>query len=124
MCRLKNFAALLALLLFFIPLSFAGENFIDLDGDGINDNFEDIDNNRIPDRFENKASASSDSFTGFSSTGATDGINSLTKSQRYQINFNRISYLNQNRSDFDREFNTRLGGASSGGGSCAGGLCF
>lgn len=114
----------LLILLLFSPFVFAGEIFKDLDGDGINDEFQDINNNTIPDKFENNQQTPSNDFTGFSSTGAIDDFSLLTLPQKYALNFNRVSSLTQYRLDFDREFNTRLGGASSGGGSCAGGLCF
>lgn len=124
MVKIKRIAVLLLALLYFLPSVFAADSFVDLDGDGINDKLPDINNNTIPDKFEKNQQTPATLFTGFTSVGETDDLAILTLPQQFKLNFSKISPVTQNRFDFDREFNTRLGGTSSGGGSCAGGLCF
>ena len=129
--KLSTITFLLILINFsFLYAGNSNLRFIDLDGDGINDNIPDIDNNNIPDDFQNNLSLNlpenTKQFSGFS--GLTDDTKTvkvnLTSSERFSLRKYTSRGITTSRCDFDAEFGTRLGISSSGGGSCAGGICF
>lgn len=135
-CCLKRFYFLLLIIVFvsvvpsIVSAVSSNQPYVDLDGDGINDNIDDIDNNNIPDSFQSKIKLGSGSslgqFKGFSSTQELEqsAYKNLNFSQSFSLNKFSARSLDKCRYDSESGFGIKVGFGSSGGGACAGGVCF
>lgn len=124
-----------AILITSVQLAFALDNniesYVDLDGDGFDDNTPDIDNNGIPDRFEisgkNETNpievASVSFFANLEKSSPT--VLLLSASEKFSLRKFSCRTLDKCRSNLDSDFSGGIGfGNASGGGACAGGVCF